>query len=129
MDDSALTRRNLRTCLEGAGYEVEEASDGLQALEAFHLRRHGLVLLDIVMPGISGLEVLSQLRIVDPSVRVIMITSDRQPQTIAKAKDAGAAGYCTKPIKRLALLALIETVLAGRTGWPSVPLSALALRG
>ena len=67
VDDSSLSRRTLRNMLEGAGYIVEEASDGAQALERYFLQPHDLVLLDNVMERLSGLEVLAKFRELNPT--------------------------------------------------------------
>ena len=61
VDDSALSRRTLRRILESAGYEVVEADDGMTALEVYFLEKPNLVLLDLVMKGMYGLDVLVKL--------------------------------------------------------------------
>src|SRR5262245_4197436 len=65
VDDSALSRRRLRQILEAAGYEVAEADDGLSALERYFIDKPDVVLLDLVMKGMYGLEVLAKLRELD----------------------------------------------------------------
>ncbi len=65
VDDSALSRRTLRRILESAGYDVVEANEGMAALEAYFLEKPGLVLLDLVMKGMYGLDVLVKLREMD----------------------------------------------------------------
>jgi two-component system, chemotaxis family, chemotaxis protein CheY len=62
VDDSSLARRTTRHFLEGMGHTVEEASDGTQALERYYINRHDLVILDMVMTGMYGLEVLAKIR-------------------------------------------------------------------
>ena len=70
VDDSGLARRRARTILEGAGFEVLEAEDGMSALERYFVARPDVVLLDLVMKGMYGLDVLSKLRELDPAVKV-----------------------------------------------------------
>src|SRR4051812_10737997 len=91
VDDSALARRMMRQILESAGYEVEEAKDGTQALERYFLNRHDLVFLDNVMDNMYGLEVLTKFRELNPEVRVVMATADVQSATRDEAKAAGAS--------------------------------------
>ncbi|HXT33421.1 MAG TPA: response regulator, partial [Vicinamibacterales bacterium] len=70
VDDSGLARRSTRRVLENAGYTVVEADDGLSALEQFAVEKPDIVMLDLVMKGMYGLEVLAKLRELDPAVRV-----------------------------------------------------------
>ena len=86
VDDSALARRMMRQILESAGYEVEEAADGAQALERYFLNRHDLVFLDNVMDRMYGLEVLGKFRELNPEVRVVMATADVQTSTRTRRK-------------------------------------------
>jgi two-component system chemotaxis response regulator CheY len=117
VDDSALSRRTLRAMLEGAGYMVEEASDGAQALERYFLNPHDLVLLDIVMERLSGLEVLAKFRELNPNVRVLMATADIQSSTRDQVREAGAVGIINKPFTKDRLLASVTAVLEGGTVW------------
>ena len=73
VDDSALARRTTRQILESAGYFVVEAEDGLAALERYFLEKPDLVLLDLVMKGMMGLDVLDKLLEMDPKVRAIVL--------------------------------------------------------
>jgi two-component system chemotaxis response regulator CheY len=117
VDDSSLSRRTLRNMLEGAGYNVEEASDGAQALERYFLNPHDLILLDNVMERLSGLEVLAKFRELNPDVRIVMATADIQSSTRDQAREAGAVGIINKPFTKDRLLATITTVLNGGTVW------------
>lgn len=117
VDDSSLARRLVRSILEEQGYTVEEASDGAQALERYFLQRHDLVVLDMVMTGMYGTEVLAKLRELNPDVRVIVSTADIQKSTVEMVKAAGAAAFINKPVNRQQLVQLVKTVLAGGTTW------------
>ena len=117
VDDSSLARRTLRQLLEQLGHAVEEATDGAQALERYFINRHDLVILDMVMSGMYGLEVLAKLRELNPDVRVIVATADIQTSTQEQARAAGAAAFVNKPIKREELARIVGTVLAGGVGW------------
>ncbi len=117
VDDSSLARRRLRQLLEEMHHTVEEASDGAQALERFYLQRHDVVVLDMVMSGMYGLEVLEKMRTIDPEVRVIIVTADIQRSTARQVKEAGAKAILNKPVNRDALVGVLDLVLQGRHVW------------
>lgn len=112
VDDSGLSRRVSRRILEGAGHQVSEADDGLAALERYGLDRPDLVLLDITMRGMDGLEVLQRLRELDPAARVVIATADVQASTRELAAQGGAAGFVTKPLSADTVLRAIQAALA-----------------
>ena len=97
VDDSGLARRSTRRVLEEAGYAVVEAEDGLSALERFALEKPDVVLLDLVMKGMYGLDVLAKLREMDPAVRVIVVSADVQTSSRELVQAAGAVGFINKP--------------------------------
>jgi two-component system chemotaxis response regulator CheY len=97
VDDSALSRRTLRRILETADYEVAEADDGMTALEIYFLEKPRLVLLDLVMKGMYGLDVLVKLREMDPDARVVVASADIQSSTRKLVAEAGALGFINKP--------------------------------
>ena len=107
--------------LNNAGFgllgAVEEATGGAQALEKFFLNRPDLVLLDMVMNGMYGLDVLTKLKELDPGVRVIVATADVQKSTREQAKAGGAAGFVNKPLDAAKLRELIAKVLEGADTW------------
>src|SRR5678815_4031955 len=81
VDDSSLSRRTLRRILETAEYEIVEADDGMVALETYFLEKPSLVLLDLVMKGMYGLDVLVKLREMDQQARVVVASADIQSST------------------------------------------------
>jgi len=113
VDDSALTRRSLRQILESAGCEVTEAEDGLTALERYFLEKPEVVLLDLVMRGMYGLEVLEKLRELDPQVRVVVVSADIQSSSQELARRAGAKAFINKPFDKAEILAALDTALQG----------------
>ncbi len=117
VDDSSLARRTVRHLLEELGHTVEEASDGAQALERYFINRHDLVILDMVMNGMYGLEVLAKMRELNREVRVVVATADIQNSTQEQVRAAGAAAFVNKPINRQALARVVNAVLAGGDGW------------
>lgn len=116
VDDSSLSRRVSRRILEEAGHVVTDAADGLSALERYDLDRPDLVMLDVTMAEMDGLEVLRQLRAMDPAARVVMATADVQSSTRTLAGEGGAAGFVTKPLTAETVRRAVDAALAGQTG-------------
>lgn len=117
VDDSALARRLTRQLLEECGHKVEEASDGAQGLERCALHRPDLVVLDMVMHGMSGLEVLEKLRQLNPQLPVIIATADIQKATREQVRAAGAAAILNKPLNKEEFVSVIGKVLAEGAAW------------
>jgi two-component system chemotaxis response regulator CheY len=112
VDDSSMSRRIVRGFLETAGHEVTEAADGMAALERYSVDKPDLVLLDMVMSGMYGIQVLQKLREIDAQAKVIVTTADIQTSTRELAQEAGSRGFVIKPIKKEELLGLVTSVLA-----------------
>jgi two-component system chemotaxis response regulator CheY len=113
VDDSPLSRRIVRGYLESAGHEVTEAADGVAAIDRYSLEKPDLVLLDLVMSGMDGLEVLQKLRENDKQARVIVATADIQNSTRVMAAEAGSRGFLNKPIRKEELLTAVNSGLEG----------------
>jgi two-component system, chemotaxis family, chemotaxis protein CheY len=113
VDDSALSRRTLRQILEPAGYEVAEAEDGLSALERYFLEKPDVVLLDLVMKGMYGLDVLTKLRELDADAKVVIVSADIQTSSHELVEAAGARAFVNKPFDRAEILNTLASVLAG----------------
>lgn len=113
VDDSNLSRRILRRILEPAGHTILEASDGMSAIERYFLERPDLVMLDMTMGGMHGLDVLSKLHELDPQARVVVATADIQSSTQALAREGGAAAFVAKPFTAEHVLAAVNGVLSG----------------
>jgi len=111
VDDSALARRSVRQMLEGAGYEVAEAEDGLIALERYFLAKPDLVILDLVMNGMMGLDVLQKLHEMDPKVIAIVVSADIQHSSREMAVAGGARDFLNKPVDRASLLSAVSRAL------------------
>lgn len=117
VDDSGFARRTLRQILESAGHTIDEAKDGNDALERYFLRKPDLVMLDMVMEGMGGMEVLAKMRELDPQAKIVLATADIQGSTRAEAQTAGAAGFVSKPFERDQVLSAVSTVLTGGLSW------------
>ena len=117
VDDSGLARRSMRSILEAGGFEVVEAEDGMVALEKYFVERPDVVMLDLVMKGMYGLDVLTKLREMDPSACVIVVSADVQSSSRDMVQAAGASAFVNKPVDREHLLAVIHSVLEGSQQW------------
>jgi len=113
VDDSSMSRRMLKTILQNEGHQVVEAKDGISALELYFLDKPDLVMLDLVMDGMYGLEVLAKLLQMDSSVRVIIASADIQKWTRESAITAGAKAFVNKPFVSDNVLSAVNTVLRG----------------
>jgi len=113
-DNEDVLRDLVRASLGGNGYDLVEARDGDEALTLARTVRPDLILLDVMMPGRSGLDVLAELR-ADPELaetRVVMLTARTQAADRGAAAEAGADRFLTKPFSPLQLAALVEDMLA-----------------
>lgn len=122
VDDELQIRRALRTALTGHGYQVEVAEDGEGALTRIAAWAPDVVMLDLVMPGIDGFEVLRQTRAWSSVPIVVLSARGQEPDKVA-ALDLGADDYLTKPFGIAELLARVRAVLR-RAGRPAEPLLA-----
>ena len=113
VDDSALTRRSLRQILETAGCEVIEAENGLDALERYFIEKPDVVMLDLVMRGMYGLDVLQKIRELDPAARIVVVSADIQTSSQDMAGEAGAAAFINKPFDRTDILSALDVALTG----------------
>jgi two-component system, chemotaxis family, chemotaxis protein CheY len=111
VDDSNMSRRMMRRILESAGYELIEAADGFSALEQYSLDKPDLVMLDLTMEGMHGLELLTNLRQMHPEVRAIVATADIQSTTRQLALEGGAAAFIAKPFEEKTVLDTVKKVL------------------
>jgi two-component system, chemotaxis family, chemotaxis protein CheY len=113
VDDSASMRQMVRMALTGAGHAVVEAADGAEALVKAEARRFDLVLTDLHMPGMSGLDLIGKLRLLPAyrGVPILFLTTESDAEKRAAGKAAGATGWITKPFKPDQLLAVVHKVL------------------
>ena len=114
VDDELTVRSLLRDVLELEGYLVRTAEDGPTALLDMHTRRPDLVILDVMMPRMSGIEVLTEIRqdLELEHLPVLMLTAAGDDETTWAGWQAGASTYLDKPFDHDTLLAWIDTLLA-----------------
>ena len=114
VDDERSMREFVSILLRKQGYTVELATSGEEAVEALDQQDFDLVLTDLKMPGISGLEVLEHAKRRDPSTQVILMTAYATSDTAVQAMKRGARDYVTKPFKVDELLVQVEKALEVR---------------
>lgn len=110
VDDEPAIRRTLRTNLMASGYDVGTAQSGEEALKEFGRRRIDLVILDLMLPGMTGIEVCEAIRTTS-SVPILVLSARGEEQTKVRALDLGADDYLTKPFGIDELLARVRAVL------------------
>jgi two-component system chemotaxis response regulator CheY len=112
VDDSATVRQILQKTLQGAGYHVVEAVDGADALEKLSEEQVDMLVTDLNMPNVDGINLIRQVR-TKPGNRfmpIIMLTSETQPERKSAGKAAGASGWISKPFRPEQLLAVVRMV-------------------
>ncbi len=112
VDDALFVRQAMKKILESNGHVmIGEADNGEKAIEKYKELNPDVVLLDITMPGMSGVETLKQLKAIDYDVKVIICSSMGQQSIIAEAIQAGAKDFVVKPFKEENVIASLEKVL------------------
>jgi len=108
VEDERVTRHRIQKMLEDAGYDVTPATNGNEALSCLDKKSFDLVLLDIWMPGMNGLDVLNELANGASHPKVVVMTADDTPQTLVDAVRHQAYQYMAKPVEPEELLAIVE---------------------
>jgi CheY-like chemotaxis protein/anti-sigma regulatory factor (Ser/Thr protein kinase) len=124
VDDDTATRHVLKSVLTTAGYETSVARDGVEALKALGSQPFDLLLLDVWMPRMNGLDLLARLRASGARPRVIVMTSDDAPETLLKAVREQAFKYVHKPVEAPDLLETVRAVLNATEAPPIEVISA-----
>jgi CheY-like chemotaxis protein/anti-sigma regulatory factor (Ser/Thr protein kinase) len=114
VDDDRMTRHVLQGVLNNAGHSASVAKDGVEALTALRAEPFDLLLLDVWMPRMNGLELLAKLRSRKNRPRVVVMTSDDTPETLLKAVREQTFKYVHKPVHPPALLDTVREVLESR---------------
>jgi CheY-like chemotaxis protein len=111
VDDSSFARANLRRILGEPGYQITEVASGQLAIDAVRTQAPDLVTLDLLMPGLSGLETLIQMRPICPQTKFLVISADIQTTTREELIAAGAEAFLNKPVSRADLLATVAQLI------------------
>ena len=115
-DDFAPFRRLIRSKLRTNGFQiVAEASDGIEAVSKTAELQPDVVLLDITMPRLNGLQAAAQIRSVAPASRILFVSQNGDPDIVQSAMSHGAAGFLNKSQIGSELLHAIQTALEGKT--------------
>lgn len=111
VEDTPFMAEVLRDIFTDEGFDVSWARDGTEALEIYPLLLPDFVTLDILMPGIDGLEVLENLLRLDPSAKVIMVSAVGVESNVVRAISSGAKNFVVKPFDRDRILRCVNAVL------------------
>jgi CheY-like chemotaxis protein len=125
VEDERVTRHLLHKVLAEAGYDVTLAEDGVAGLEALRSGAFELMLLDVWMPRMNGLEVLATMRSERLATKAVVMTSDGTPETVLRAVRDQAYHYVSKPVKPEELLDLVRNTLAAK---PLPPVEVISAR-
>jgi two-component system, chemotaxis family, chemotaxis protein CheY len=112
IDDSEAVRRQVAQTLGPAGYDVVEAADGVEGLSVIKSAQPALVLCDLNMPRMGGMEMLAELSRQPPLPVMVMLTTEAQPALIRRARELGAVGWIVKPFKADLLIAAVNKLTA-----------------
>ncbi len=112
IDDSLVARMSLKSCIpKDSGHEIKEGSDGSAAIALYQTFKPDLTFMDLTMPGMDGMAALAEIRRLDPTAKVIILTADIQTRTIERVMELGAFGLLKKPPVKEAVRAELEKTL------------------
>ena len=126
VEDDASVRESTALLLERAGFKVTAMADGREALELLSRRRFDVVVLDILLPGVDGLEVCRELRR-DSQIPIVMLTAKADTSDVVAGLELGADDYVTKPFEGVELIARVRAVVRRATSEDQSPV--LNIRG
>lgn len=110
-DDSMFVREMITALARSLGHDVINAANGVEAVARFEELRPDVVLLDITMPEMDGLEALCRIRSIDPEARVAMVTALGSQQVVMEALKSGASEFLLKPVGRKSLAEAIDRLV------------------
>jgi len=116
VEDSRFTRNRIVDALKGSGYEIEEASNGKDALEMYHQSQPDCIISDLLMPVMDGQELLGQIRAIDSAVPVIISSADIQETSRSQCESLGISAFLNKPMKSEELLNCVAAALNQNLG-------------
>mgnify|MGYP006270690021 CR=1 FL=1 len=121
-DDEPDIRRIIRMYLSRAGHDVVEAENGAVALDAFHARHPDAAIMDVMMPTMTGIDVVRAIRCLESPLNetpVILLSARAMPHEVATGVDSGADRYMVKPFSPRELLAAVAALLSERPALPT----------
>lgn len=114
IDDEAFLRTTLGIILQRAGYSVTTASGAQEGLQLLLSEKFDLIFLDLKMPGKDGMELLPEIRLLDPNLPVLILTANASLDTAIQSMRMGAVGYLMKPIDPEQIIGRVEETLKER---------------
>jgi DNA-binding NtrC family response regulator len=112
IDDEPSVGDGLRLILESQGYEVVLVVNGLAGIEQARTRRFGFIVVDLLLPDITGLQVIKEIHRRQPETPIVLVSGHGSSQVFAEARSLGAIGALAKPFQPAEILTLITTALA-----------------
>ncbi len=111
-DDAMFMRASIKKLMEDSGHTViGEAANGEEAISKFTELKPDVLILDITMPGMDGIEALKRIKEMDPAAKIIICSAVGQPAIIAKAIESGAREFIVKPFESAHLQAAVEKIM------------------
>jgi len=112
VDDAIFMRRMLSDILKQAGYEVvAEASNGKESIEQYKNKKPDIVTMDIIMPGMGGIDAVKEIVKMDKSAKILMVSAMGQQQLVVEAIQSGAKDFVVKPFESSRVLSAVERLL------------------
>ncbi len=112
VDDAAFMRMMIKNSLTGQGYvNIVEAADGKEAVDAYNAEKPDLVIMDITMPNMDGLQALQAIKAADPNAKIVMCSAMGQESMVVDAIRYGALDFIVKPFKQDRILQTVEKIL------------------
>ncbi len=112
MDDTSYAKQLLHLILTNEGHEiVGEASDGIEAIEKYKALMPDLVMMDMIMPRMGGMECMEEILKFDQNAKILVVSADSQPIHVADTVHNGSLGYISKPFKKETVLEEVGTIL------------------
>jgi CheY-like chemotaxis protein/anti-sigma regulatory factor (Ser/Thr protein kinase) len=124
VDDDRTLRRALSALLQAAGFSVAEAADGASALDQIHRRRFDLIVLDLGLPRVGGLDVLSEIQKLHAPPKVIVVSADDTPGAVLQAIRDHAYQYVVKPVPPNSIVEMVKQILSAPARRPIEVISA-----
>jgi two-component system response regulator HydG len=112
VDDDVMMTRTLKEILELQGWKADIANDGAIAVEAVSMRRYDVVLMDVKMPGMNGVDAFKEMKRVRPDIKVVLMTAYAAQELISDAEDNGVLKVLSKPVDIRSLLAFLAGMLS-----------------
>ncbi|MBT4512634.1 MAG: response regulator [Chloroflexi bacterium] len=121
VDDDSSVRELVTRALQREGYEITTAANGSEASHATARKKFDLMFLDINMPGLNGLDVLTIMAVGNPGIPIVMLTAVDDPDAETEAFKRGAAAYLKKPCKMIDVIRTANSVINGKSMAEEMP--------